>query len=87
MSCAGSPGVTHIAEGAVAVVAAAGTGTVAGSTDNEDEQLRLSCCGCVSKADQSEAAAERVELGSMESGKAIAGEMGLKPSAPCRAFA
>lgn len=65
----------------MAALAAANTATVEGSTDNEDQQLRL-YCSYISKADQPEAAAERVELGSMESGKAIVRETGLKPSAP-----
>ncbi|WP_106431470.1 hypothetical protein OG582_39105 (plasmid) [Streptomyces anulatus] len=74
-------GFPHTPEGAVAALAAANTSTIEGSTDNKDEQLRL-YYSYISKADQSEAAAERVELGSIENGKTIAREMGLKPSAP-----
>ncbi|MEU5561369.1 hypothetical protein AB0H47_35495 [Streptomyces globisporus] len=68
-------------EGAVAALAAANTSVIEGSTSNVDEQLRL-YYSYIAKEDQSEAAAERVELGSIDNGKAISREMGLKPGAP-----
>ncbi|MFI8178019.1 hypothetical protein ACIF6H_32520 [Streptomyces microflavus] len=74
-------GFPHTTEGAVAALAAANTSTIEGSTSNKDEQLRL-YYSYVAKADQSEDAAERVELGAIDNGKAIARSMGLKPGAP-----
>ncbi|WP_208635108.1 MULTISPECIES: hypothetical protein [Streptomyces] len=68
-------------EGAVAALAASSNSTVEGSTSHVDEQLRL-YYSYVAKEDQSEAAAERVELGSIDNGKVIARDMGLKPGAP-----
>lgn len=74
-------GFPHTTEGAVAMLAASNTSTIEGSTSNMEEQVRL-YYSYVATADQSEAAAERVELGSIENGKVIAREMGLKPGAP-----
>ncbi|MGW4254033.1 hypothetical protein [Streptomyces californicus] len=71
----------HTTEGAVAALAAANTSVIEGNRSNVDEQLRL-YHSYVAKEDQSEAAAERVELGSIDNGKAISREMGLKPGAP-----
>ncbi|MDP9954179.1 MULTISPECIES: hypothetical protein [Streptomyces] len=71
----------HTTEGAVAALAAANTSVIEGTRSNVDEQLRL-YYSYVAKEDQSEAAAERVELGSIDNGKAISREMGLKPGAP-----
>ncbi|WP_234316442.1 hypothetical protein [Streptomyces sp. NRRL F-5702] len=68
----------HTTEGAVAALAAANTSVIEGNRSNVDEQLRL-YHSYVAKEDQSEAAAERVELGSIDNGKAISREMGLKP--------
>ncbi|WP_031057811.1 hypothetical protein [Streptomyces sp. NRRL F-5702] len=70
----------HTTEGAVAALAAANTSVIEGTRSNVDEQLRL-YYSYVAKEDQSEAAAERVELGSIDNGKAISREMGLKPGA------
>lgn len=74
-------GFPHTTEGAVAMLAAANTSAIEGSTSNKDEQLRL-YYSYIGKPDQSEAAAERVELGAIDNGKVIAREMGLKPGAP-----
>lgn len=74
-------GFPHTTEGAVAALAASSNNTIEGNTSHVDEQLRL-YYSYVAKADQSEAAAERVELGSIDNGKAISREMGLKPGAP-----
>ncbi|MGW6588387.1 hypothetical protein [Streptomyces globisporus] len=71
----------HTTEGAVAALAAANSSVIEDTTSNVDEQLRL-YYSYVAKEDQSEAAAERVELGSIDNGKAISREMGLKPGAP-----
>ncbi|MGW6319058.1 hypothetical protein ACWFRU_42305, partial [Streptomyces sp. NPDC055099] len=71
----------HTTEGAVAALAASSNNTVEGSTSHVDEQLRL-YYSYVAKEDQSEAAAERVELGSIDNGKVISRDMGLKPGAP-----
>ncbi|THA65384.1 hypothetical protein E6R60_33255 [Streptomyces sp. A0642] len=74
-------GFPHTTEGAVAMAAAANTTVVEGSTSNVDEQLRL-YYGYIGQADQSAAAAERVELSAGESDKTIARSMGVKPGQP-----
>lgn len=74
-------GFPRTTEGAIAALAAANSSTIQDSTSNVDEQLRL-YYSYVAKADQSEDAAERVELRAIDNGKLIAREMGLKPGAP-----
>ncbi|WP_455355938.1 hypothetical protein [Streptomyces sp. SYSU K217416] len=74
-------GFPHTDEGAVAMMAAANTTAVEGNTSNVDEQLRL-YYGYIGQADQSSDAAERVELNAIDSDKAIARSMGVKPGQP-----
>ncbi|MGW6651246.1 hypothetical protein AMK23_34515 [Streptomyces sp. CB02130] len=79
-------GFPQIAEGAVAMMAAANTSAIEGTTTNGDEQLRL-YYSYIGKPDQSEAAAERVEQGAITNGKSIWRSLGLKPGAPLPAGA
>ncbi|MFY0516000.1 hypothetical protein ACOMD4_37290 [Streptomyces anulatus] len=79
-------GFPQTAEGAVAMMMAANTTAIEGTTTNDDEQLRL-YYSYIGKPDQSEAAAERVEQGAITNGKSISRSMGLKPGAPLPAGA
>ncbi|WP_433407038.1 hypothetical protein [Streptomyces sp. CA-146814] len=79
-------GFPQSAEGAVAMMAAANTTAIEGTTTNDDEQLRL-YYSYIGKPDQSEAAAERVEQGAITNGKSIWRSLGLKPGAPLPAGA
>ncbi|MGW9439585.1 hypothetical protein [Streptomyces sp. NPDC055607] len=78
----GSPvGFPHTAEGAVAMMAAGNTTRIEGGTSNTDEQLRI-YRSYIGKADQSEEAAEQIELNALAADKSLAKEMGVPAGQP-----
>ncbi|GGY71180.1 hypothetical protein GCM10010363_60440 [Streptomyces omiyaensis] len=83
----GSPlGFPHTAEGAVAMMAAGNTIRVEGERTTVDEQLRIYRT-YIGPADQSEQAAEQIELNAIAADKALAQQMGVPAGQPLPAGA
>ncbi|MFE0802681.1 hypothetical protein [Streptomyces sp. NPDC058812] len=74
-------GYPHTTEGAVAAAAALNTVSIEGGRDTVDEQLRI-YHSYVSKADQSDAHAEEIELAAVQTDKSLHQEMGLPAGGP-----
>lgn len=71
----------HTTEGAVAMAAAANTVAIEADRDTVDEQLRI-YHSYVSKADQSEENAEKIELAAIETDKSLHKQMGAPAGEP-----
>ncbi|MFF0538847.1 hypothetical protein ACWDF1_35135 [Streptomyces coelicoflavus] len=74
-------GFPHTTEGAVAAAAALNTVSIEGGRDTVDEQLRI-YHSYVSKADQSDAHAEEIELAAIQTDKSLHQQMGVPVGEP-----